>query len=127
MSDKHLWEINHPYYAQEGNYFSPEMHTSFPTWAAFMAEYGDSASDLNLVYRFDWYEGEDHDAGEFTGDVYYRNGRLLVFFMGQRNAKAWSAEAAVCRADEPAVKAWLATRYEEIKALWSPFTDEGKP
>jgi hypothetical protein len=79
--------------------------------------------DYNLVFRWDWLE-EDPWTGEpnYTGDDHYRNGRLLVFFMGQRHGLFRSVEVDVCRADEPAVIDYLTPRLLHLKGLWMPLT-----
>lgn len=116
-----LWESKHAYYAQEGNYFSNDCHTEFKRWQDFLAEEGESDLDYNLVYRWDWDESDDTgESSTFTGDDYYRNGTLRIYFMGQRNARCRSVFVSVCRADEPAVRAWLQPRLDHLAALWAP-------
>jgi NTP pyrophosphatase (non-canonical NTP hydrolase) len=34
----HLWEVKHPYYATEGNYFDNDCHVDFDSWADFKEE-----------------------------------------------------------------------------------------
>lgn len=116
---EHLWEKKHSYYCAEGNYFSNDMHSEFKSFQDFLGEWSDMDLDMNMVYRWDWKE-EGNETGEstFNGDVNYRNGRLLLFYMGQRKAKCWSVEVEVCRADEPAVIAFLKPRQEYMAALW---------
>ena len=46
-----------------------------------MGGYGDSDMDYNCLIRWDWDEEEER---AYTGDNYYRNGVLKVFWMGQR-------------------------------------------
>lgn len=118
---KHLWECKHPYYMTEGNYFATGMHTAFTTWDNFFSEFGDSDMDYNFVVRWDWLEGEDWGAGEFRGDSYYRNGRLLVQFVAQRKAQLFSVEVSVCRADEDRVRDWLTPRAAYLASMWQPF------
>lgn len=117
---KHLWEVKHPYYCNEGNYYANGCGDEFKTWAQFHEAHNESDFDLNLVFRFDWQEGEDNGAGDFTGDVNYRNGRLLIFWMGQRKGLYRWSEIQVCRADEPAVIAFLKPRWEHMQKLWEP-------
>ncbi len=77
---KHLWEIKHPYYCNEGNYFSGEsVESEYGSWADFMEEEGDSDLDMNLVFRWDWHEAdpEEKDWGNEEEE-------LLIFWMGQR-------------------------------------------
>lgn len=125
---KHLWEVKHPYYCNEGNFFAREsVCDEHKTWAGFFAEYKDADMDMNLVFRWDWQEGEDYGAGEFTGDVNYRNGRLLIFWMGQRKGLYRYSVVEVCRSDEPAVLEFLRPRWEHMKALWAPIACDPTP
>lgn len=119
----HLWEAKHPYYATEGNFFESGLHTTYKSWSDFLPEWRDADMDMNHVYRWDWYEGEDEGAGEYTGDDNYRNGVLKLFYIGQRKAKCFSCEVSVCRADEPAVLAFLQPRFEHLFTMWTPFTN----
>lgn len=119
----HLWEVDHPYHCNEGNYFSNDCgDTEHKNWSEFLSAHGESDLYLNLVFRWDWRE-EDPETGEmnFNGDVNYRNGKLLIFWMGQRKGLyRWSA-VDVCRADEHAIKAWLQKRFDHMLKLWEPF------
>lgn len=120
---KHLWEVEHPYYCAEGNYYAPgndQPTAYFKSLADFMAEEGDADMDLNLLFRWDWREGAEWDLGNFNGDIHYRNGRLLLFFMGQRKGLYRWVEIEVCRADEPQVIEWLRPRFEHMLKLWAP-------
>lgn len=74
---------------------------------------------MNLVFRWDWKEDEDEET-PFNGDVNYPNGKLLIFWMGQRKGLYSWSEIAVCRADEPAVREWLQQRYDYLSKLWRP-------
>ena len=114
---KHLWEVNHPYYCNLGNYYSNEPGAEFKSWADFLAEYGDADFDYNLLFRFDWKEEEDRP---HKGDDNYRNGRLEIFWMGQRKGLYNFSIIEVCRADEPAVIEFLKPRWEHMKRLWEP-------
>ena len=118
----HLWETKHPYYACEGNYYKNGLHECHATLDSFLAEFDDSDMDYNHVYRWDWLEGQDYGAGEYTGDDYYRNGVLKVFFVGQRKALHFSHEVSVCRADEARVREFLAPRFEHLLSMWTPLT-----
>lgn len=119
---KHLWEVDHPYYCNEGNYYKAGLCERYKRWSDFADEFGSSDMDMNLVFRFDWKEGEEHGATDFNGDVYYRNGLLQLCFMGQRKGLYYSHEVEVCRADEPAVIEFLRPRFEHMLKLWEPFT-----
>jgi hypothetical protein len=116
---KHLWECGHPYYCNQGNYYASgrdQPVTEYKRWADFIAEEADADLDYNLVFRWDWKEDDG-----FDGDINYRNGKLFVFFMGQRKGLYRWAEVEVCRADEPAVIEYLKPRWEHMQRLWEPF------
>jgi hypothetical protein len=122
---KHLWEVDHPYYCNQGSYWAPgnnqpmQRHRSF---ADFIAEEGDAELDYNLVFRWDWIEGAGYELPEYNGDDNYRNALLLIFFMGQRKGLYRWAEVEVCRNDEPAVIEYLRPRLEHLLSLWEPLT-----
>jgi hypothetical protein len=119
----HLWEVDHPYYCNEGNYYASEsVCDEYKSWASFAETYKDADMDMNLVFRWDWREGKDWGLGPFTGDVHYRNGRLLIFWMGQRKGLYRYSTVEVCRADEPSVRAFLLPRWEHLKTLWEPLS-----
>ena len=124
MSDdiKHLWEYDHPYYCNEGNYLArplehPDCWQRYDSWQEFHAEWGDTDPDLNLVFRWDWRAWhlewpEDYPDTE--------NHVLMLFFMLQRKAFNKSIEITVTEADEPAVREWLQKRAETMAAIWQP-------
>jgi hypothetical protein len=107
----------------EGNYFSNDCHTEYKTWGEFLDEFNDSDMDYNWFVRWDWREGEKWDLGVYSGDDYYRHAVFLLQMIGQRKAKLLSFEVAVCRADEPAIIAFLAPRWEYMKTMWEPFAE----
>ena len=129
MTDKHLWEYDHPYYCSEGNYFKAGLHSSFDSWADFAEEGNllyDFDNDLNLLWRWDWnrpdpddykYEIKEDSGFEIPGDT------LLLFFMLQRKAYNISAEIYVTDADEPAVREWLAKKAAHMRKLWEPLIE----
>lgn len=123
----HLWEVDHPYYCREHAWNSQDPQVKFGTWGAFAHEFADADFDMNLLFRFDWLEGEASGAMTFNGDVYYRNGLFKAFWMGQRKGIFWSNEVSVCRADEPAVIAFLQPRLEYLAEMWAPLTARGTP
>jgi len=119
----HLWEVNHPYYCNESNFYAPgndQPTQRYKRWSEFLVGEGEADLDMNLVFRWDWQEGEDYGAGEYNGDDNYRNGKLLIFFMGQRKGLYRWAEIEVCRADEPSVLGYLRPRWEYMRKLWEP-------
>lgn len=126
MSSARLWEIDHDYYCTEGNFYSNDCHFTYRSWAEFNDEMGGADNDLNLVYRWDWqpnkYCGTSEEIAAFHAkhDDNYRGYQLLIFSMQQRKARAVSFEVEVCRADEPAVIAWLQPRLDHLMNLWQP-------
>ena len=123
---KHLWECDHPYYCNDDHYFGtgtcgtrPEdLKHHHASWSEFMSTMGDADLDMNLLFRWDWEEETPHP------DQYYRNGELkLVYFM-QRKGFHCSHRVSVCRADEPAVREWLAVQWEHKRRLWEPLGGE---
>lgn len=122
---KRLWEIKHPYYCTEGQYFSTQSNyqtiTEFKSWHDFLEEWGDADKDYNFLFRWDWDE-LDSETGEntFNGDEYYRNGRLKLFYMLQRKGYHSCCIVDVCRADEPHVAKFLREHWEHMRVMWEP-------
>lgn len=120
-----LWEVDHPYYCNHGNFYAPgndQPTQHYKSLGAFLYENADADLDLNLVFRWDWKEGEDEDgkAVAFNGDENYRNGLLSIYFMGQRKGLYRWVTVEVCRADEPAVIGYLQPRLDYLMRLWAP-------
>jgi hypothetical protein len=110
---QHLWEIDHPYYCQEGNWYARDHHTHYTGWADFTGTtLYNYDRDQNLLFRWDWRKPGFHDwDGAET---------LLMFFMLQRKAIACSVELPVTEADEPAVQKFLEECAQTIRDLWAP-------
>jgi hypothetical protein len=110
----HLWEPDHPYYCQEGNFYKNGCHYVAGSWRAFHDEVKDWDPDKNLLFRWDWHEpGFD----EWEGAAL-----LSTFWVGQRKAARWSYECPVTQPDEPEVRAWLEQCAKTITALWAPIS-----
>lgn len=121
-NEPRLWEIDHPYYCTEGNYFVAgtrwdEVHSEYDSWADFISEWGDTDPDMNLVFRWDW---KRPDPDDYDEDEEVPGDRLFVYWVLQRKAILRSTECAVTEADEPAVREWLAERAKTIAAIWEP-------
>jgi len=114
--EKHLWEIDHPYYCNEGNYFSNDCVNEFDSWRDYISCRGDEDTEYNLIFRWDWVAPD-----EPSQDIYYRDGLLKLFYMGQRKGIFSVVIISVCEADEPIVREFLLKRFESIKAIWEPF------
>lgn len=124
---KHLWEVDHPYYCQEGNYFSSDCRVSYGSWQDFLDSDGGGDFDLNLVFRWDWEMPKDDEENvKLNPDTYYRDGELKLFFMTQRKGFNRSVSVSVCQADEPTVREWLQPRLEHLLKLWEPIAQRGE-
>lgn len=115
-AEARLWEIDHPYYCTEGNYYKNGNHLTYDSWADFIAEWGALDPDLNLVFRWDWKRADPDD----DGITRVPEDRLLVFWVLQRKAILRSTECTVTEADEPAVREWLTKRARTVAAIWEP-------
>ena len=120
----HLWEVEHSYYCEETNYYAPadQPITKYKSFGSFLADAKYEDLDMNLIFRFDWQEGESHEIGEYNGDDYYRHAILRLFYMGQRKGLYRSVAIEVCRADEPQIIEFLKVRWENLKDLWNPIS-----
>lgn len=115
---KHLWEVSHPYYCNEGNYFASgndQPHCKYESWASFFEEEGNSDPDMNLLFRWDWREADPEEKN--WGN---KAETLLLFWMGQRKGLYRWTEVVVSKDDEPAVRAWLTGRLKYLQSLWEP-------
>lgn len=121
---KHLWEVDHAYYCNEGNYYSNECGFEYKSWQDFIEEMGGVDKDYNLLFRWDWTEEDDDGEPNFKGDVNYRNGKLKLFWMHQRKGRYVYNIVEVCRADEPAVIAYLTPFWQHLRDLWMPLTTD---
>ena len=102
---------DHPYYCQTGCYWATEAQAVQRwSWRDFMAEFGDADPEMNLVWRWDWPEGEDE---------------LLIFMMYQRHAKPVTHRVRVTDADEPAVRAFLGRHWALLQQMWAPVSERG--
>lgn len=113
----HLWEVDHPYYCAEGNFFKADQHEHFASWQDFTAEtwFVDGDRDQNFLIRWDWRKPGFHD---WDGPE-----DLLLFFVLQRKAWLLSKQITVTEADEPAVRAFLEDCARTLRATWEPILD----
>ena len=115
-----LWDVSHPYYCSESNYYSHDPHEEYESWKDFAESMGKSDPELNLLFRWDW-ERLGFEDGDWDG-VH----TLKLFFVLQRKGIFSCHEVTVTEDDEPAIRAWLLTRLPHIFALWEPLIDEGR-
>ena len=124
----HLWEITHSYYCAPSDYYAPgdaQPFVRYKSFGEFLSEEGSCDFDYNLLFRWDWKEGEDEDLPPYNGDDAYRNGLLCLYWIGQRKGLYRWSEIEVCRADEPAVIEFLKQRLKHIMGLWAPLMVDG--
>lgn len=120
MSGAHLWEVKHSYYCNDANFFSNDCFYKYGRWAEFYDDMGKADCDWNLLFRWDWDETNDDGVSTYTGDDYYRCGKLKLYWMQQRKGKFIVTETDVCRADEAAVIEFLKPRMAYLLGLWEP-------
>ncbi len=104
---KPLWEFDHPYYCQEGNFYARDCHQRYDSWTSFVSEEGDSDMDYNLLFRWDWITKGDKN-------------ELRLYFQGQRKALCRSVYVSVEKTNEPAIRKWLTERADHMRSIWSP-------
>lgn len=119
----HIWEHRHSYYCEMQNYRArPDEGCTqeFDCWAEFIAEWGDSDEDMNLLFRWDWMPATDEDGDDIkpmTGD----GGELRLCFMMQRKGDYRCVVVhGMKNSDEQAVIAYLQPLAEHMRNLWSP-------
>lgn len=115
----HLWEVDHPYYCNEANWYKREDHTCWGSWADFRDStiFTTGDRDLNLLVRWDWNSyrrGPDADEGADSPD------ELQLYFVMQRKGFLASHHITVTDEDEPEVRAFLAECAKTVGQLWAP-------
>jgi hypothetical protein len=114
----HLWEIDHPYYCSEGNFYKTGLANRFESWTEFTeTTFYSGDHDQNLAFRWDWTSWRRHPDPDLRSDS---PDELHLFFVLQRKAILCSAAIQVTDEDEPAVRAWLVDRAKTITAMWAP-------
>jgi hypothetical protein len=121
MTAPRLWEIDHPYYCEEGNRFQTGQHTAFDSWTEFCEEtlFVTADRDQNFLIRWDWRKPGFH---EWDGEEY-----LLLFFVLQRKAWLLSVEMPVTEADEPAIRTFLTECAQTMSDTWAPLLQPTVP
>lgn len=102
----HLWEVKHPYHC------NPQYVSNWNTWKDFLAEFGDSDPDYNLVFRWDWLK-----AGNLHG---LTHDEVHIHMVAQRKGFVFTAKTKVSSEDEASVIEWLKPRLEYLKSLQLP-------
>jgi hypothetical protein len=107
--------IDHPYYCNEGNYYSNEAQSTFDTMADFLDEMGDSDVDMNLVFRWDVRTATDeydNPTGNYSAEI---------FIMHQRKGRFWPMIIKKITEEEvgPFVD-YLKKHWNRLNELWAP-------
>ena len=105
----HLWEVDHPYYCAEGNYYSNDCTFEHDSWADYLDEFGDADKDYNLVFRWDWQYDRQSDKHV-----------LALFHMHQRKGRFVAHIVSVKASDEDSVREYLTGYAEHMRLLWAP-------
>ncbi len=121
---KHLWEVDHPYYCSEGNFYSHEPYAWHDCWDDFGMV--DSDPELNLLFRWDWTPPteEDCETIAFSEDESVKESTLQLFFVMQRKGIFCCREIKVARSEEPKIRDWLQSRLPHLLALWEPLIEQ---
>lgn len=116
MSARHLWDHEHPYYCNEGNFFKAGQHTVWDSWQDFRDEtaFVNGDRELNLLFRWDWQRSGNRHT-------------LKLFFVIQRKGFNCSHDSAVTAEDEPDVRIYLQECAGAMRALWAPLLDDPAP
>ena len=114
----HLWEVDHPYYCEAGNYHSSDAATEWESWEAFIGSYRHADVDMNLVFRWDWHHQNPDDEGWGGGSW------MFIGIMGQRKGAYWPHIIKNMKPeDEPEVREYLTRHLDTIKQLWAPLLE----
>jgi hypothetical protein len=111
-----LWTARHPYHCTGGCYYTSEpCGQEYDSWAAFLSDWKESDEDYNLLFRWDWYEGEENE-------IEPGRARVELHYFMQRKGYPYTCRVDVTRADEPAVRAFLTKKWRHMQKLWAPFS-----
>lgn len=116
---KHLWEGEHTYYCNEGNYYSNSCGGRFYSFKEFLSEWGEADFDYNLLFRWDWIDSEKENL-ELEDEDKMESDLLKIFWMLQRKGDYRYCIINVNKEDEEEVSEFLKPRLEHLKSLWQP-------
>jgi hypothetical protein len=126
LTETRLWDVDHPYYCSESNFYSHDPFCRHDSWHDFAETMGKSDGELNLLFRWDW-KAPRADDGDgpiaWIGDENHRDSYLQLFFVMQREGIFACHEVSVCRADEPKIAEWLKGRLPYLLKLWEPLVE----
>lgn len=107
---------DHPYYANQANYYSNDCYTEYDFWNDFHREFNDADIDMNLCFRFDIEKQHDEDDNEL--DKY----QMKIIIIGQRKGLYLASFIKeVTEDDVPSIVDYLQKHYKRIQENWEPF------
>ena|ERR1700685_2236563 len=127
MSNKHLWEIDHPYFCCDNNYYCYYDETeNYESWEDFIEEkWGlnpstrDEDHDLNLIFRWDWnINHDDYDEDNPNDSKFDDSHELKLYYMTQRKGIFRTVIIKVRKENEKDIIEFLKPRWEKMKELW---------
>lgn len=117
MADRHLWEIDHPYYGADGHINRCNSFAELRDWIDNLDE------DMNHVYRWDWQDWSQpqHDGLFLDGEDRSRQ-EFRVFLVMPRKEACISGVCPIAHDQEAEVLAWLRGPrvLGALRTLWSP-------
>lgn len=116
---KNLWEVDHPYYCNEGSYYDNSEHYDFKSWDDFISEWGQCDLDMNRIHRFDAHiQSEDYE--EIPDGFFF----VTFYRIHQRKARTSSQTVCVPIEDQQKVIDYLKPYFELEQKIWAPFTEK---
>jgi len=109
-----LKDYDHPYYAEDSNYYSDEAGENFDTASEFLNQYENSDIDMNQVFRWDISQiGEEKNRWS-----------AQIIIIGQR--KGLYRPIQIMKIDESELvrmSAYLSKHWENMLKLWNPISN----
>lgn len=110
-----LMAADHPFYCETGNYHSAESSLEYTTIGEFLDHFEQLDFDLNLCFRWD-ITLKDEDAP----DAGYQ---AFVFLMLQRKGIFLPVSIKTVDMEElPRFARYLKKHWENLQAIWTPFS-----
>ena len=109
----------HPYYANESNYYTNDYPTEWETVDDFLDEFENADVDMNLVFRFDINKKTDDDGeiikGQFDAWIYIIYQRKGIYAPNHINT--------ITDSDMPRLNEYLRKHWTRMNDNWSPISE----